>query len=154
VPLCHSCHSATILSEPTGSLVKGHLRDLNLVLSCELPPKERHALRIGPIVLGNNRFHNTNTVLHATNSGGNISSQSFWLIFGSAAFVHDLVSNRCLHFVQIHRLTTSPSLTNSDQSGAISLSPHLAHGVIMATSLALFLFSHLRNDYLHRGYLR
>jgi nucleotide-binding universal stress UspA family protein len=60
-----------------------------------LPPKERHALRIGPIVLGNNRFHNSNIVLHATNSGGNISSQSFWLIFGSAAFVHDLVSNRC-----------------------------------------------------------
>src|ERR1700687_5451354 len=77
---------------------------------------------------------------HATNSGGNISSQSFWLIFGSASGIHALVSNRSPHLVQVQRLRTKRSLTNSDQSGAISASPHLTHVVVMATLLRLFLF--------------
>ena len=40
---------------------------------------------------------------HATNSGGNICSQSFSLIFGSPSGMHAVVSNRSPHFVQIHR---------------------------------------------------
>src|SRR5258705_13597964 len=43
-----------------------------------------------------------------------------------------VVSNRSPHFVQIHRLTTNSSPTNSDQSGAISASPHLTHFIVMA----------------------
>jgi hypothetical protein len=81
-------------------------------------------------------------ILYATNSGGNICSQSFSLIFDSAsAGIHASVSNRSPHFVQDQRLRTKCSLTNSDQSGAISASPHLAHVVVMATLLCLFLFS-------------
>ena len=79
--------------------------------------------------------------VHATNSGGNISSQSFSRIFGAAsAGIQALVSNRSPHFVQVQRLRTNRSLTNSDQSGAISASPHLTHVVLMATPPLLVLF--------------
>src|SRR5258705_621258 len=77
---------------------------------------------------------------HATNSGGNICSQSFSLIFGSLSGTH-AVSNRSPHFVQVHRLTTNPSPTNSDLSGAIGASPHLTHFIVMAILPCLFLFS-------------
>jgi len=70
-----------------------------------------------------------------------MSSQSFWLIFGSASTgIYAFVSNRSPHFVQVQRLRTNRSLTNSDQSGAISASPHLTHVVAMATLRCLFLF--------------
>jgi hypothetical protein len=72
------------------------------------------------------------TAVHATNSGGNICSQSFSLIFGSPSGMHAVVSNRSPHFAQDHRLTTNRSLTNSDQSGAISASPHLTHFIVIA----------------------
>jgi hypothetical protein len=59
------------------------------------------------------------------------------LIFDEAsAGMQAFVSNLSPHFVQDQRLTTKRSLTNSDQSGAISISPHLAQIVVMAFSFA------------------
>jgi hypothetical protein len=72
----------------------------------------------------------------ATKSGGNISSQSFSLIFGPSAGIQAWVSNRSPHFVQVQRLTTKFSLTNSDQSGETNVSQHFGQVVIMAASLA------------------
>jgi hypothetical protein len=55
--------------------------------------------------------------------------------FGSAlSGTHAFISNRSPQVVQTQRLITKLSLTNSDQSGEISVSPHLTHLVIMATS--------------------
>jgi hypothetical protein len=74
---------------------------------------------------------------HATNSAGNISSHKALFIFDEAsAGMQAFVSNLSPHFVQDQRLTTKRSLTNSDQSGAISISPHLAQIVVMAFSFA------------------
>src|SRR5450759_2571797 len=79
---------------------------------------------------------------HATKSGGNICSQSLSLIFGAASVgIQAFVSNRSPHFVQVQRLRTKRSLTNSDHSGAISASLHLTHVVVMATLLCVFSFS-------------
>jgi hypothetical protein len=59
----------------------------------------------------------------------------------ASAGMQAFVSNLSPHFVQHQRLTTKRSLTNSDQSGAISISPHLAQIVVMAFSFAYSRFS-------------
>src|ERR1019366_4339224 len=75
-------------------------------------------------------FDRQSQMFHATNSAGNICSQSFSLILNSASSdIQAEVSNRSPHLLQDQRLTTKRSLTNSDQSGTNSVSPHLAQVV-------------------------
>jgi hypothetical protein len=70
-------------------------------------------------------------------------------IFDAAsAGIQAIVSNLSPHFVQDQRLTTKRSLTNSDQSGAISISPHLAQIVVMASSFLLILVLRFSGEFL------
>lgn len=69
-------------------------------------------------------------IIHATNSVGNICFQSLWITLNSASSAMQAkVSNRSPHLQQHQRFRTSHSLTNSDQSGINSNSPHLTQVV-------------------------
>jgi hypothetical protein len=87
---------------------------------------------------------------YATNSEGKNSSNTLSSFFDLASVgINASVSNLWPQFQQDQRLRTSPSLTYSDHSGAISVSPHFSQVVscselrmdaIVVTATSLFSF--------------